>query len=262
MATVRDIEAYLWQLAPRELKLDFDNVGLLAGFPENQVSRVLVSLDITDAVIEEAVYMGAELIVAHHPLFLDEQKNILTTDATGRKIISLIEKGISAICMHTNLDAAEGGVNDALAHKLGGRVSGILNDEDRISRIAELSEAEAFPDFLARACAALDSNGLRYHDAGRPVRRMGLCGGSGGQDLELAFRKGCDTFVSADIKYHQFLLAEELNINLIDADHFCTENVIVPILADKITKHFGGKIRAAQSRVHRQTAQFYIPDMA
>lgn len=260
MATVKEIADYLGQIAPPELKLDFDNVGLLVGRPGAAVSSVLVALDITDEVIAEAVSQGAELIAAHHPLFFEGPKSIVDTDLTGRKIISLLSNGISAICMHTNLDAAEGGVNDVLAEKLGAKVIGVLNETDRIGRVAELPAILDFPTFLKNICASLQSRGLRYHDAGRPVQRIGVCGGAGGQDVFAAFEKGCDTYVTADIKYHQFLLAKELGLNLVDADHFCTENVIVPVLAERLSDKFGRDVQVFVSQVHKQTAMFYVPE--
>ncbi|NCC68831.1 MAG: Nif3-like dinuclear metal center hexameric protein, partial [Clostridia bacterium] len=213
MATVKEITDYLGRIAPLELKLDFDNVGLLVGRPDTTVSKVLVALDITEEVIDEAVHMGAEVIAAHHPLFFDGPKSIIDTDITGRKIIELLSHGISAVCMHTNLDAAEGGVNDVLSRKLGATVTDTLNEEDHIGRVAELPEEMVFSDFLRKSCSELMSRGLRYHDAGRPVRRIGVCGGAGGHDVMAAFGKNCDTYVTADIKYHQFLLAKELGLN-------------------------------------------------
>ena len=262
MATVKDITETLGRLAPPELKMDFDNVGLLVGRPDAEVTKVLVALDITDEVIDEAAGLGAELIAAHHPLFFEGPKSIVDTDPSGRKIIALLTRGIAAVCMHTNLDAAQGGVNDVLAGTLGAAVVGVLNEETRIGRVAELSEETTFPAFLKSTCAALRSRGLRYHDAGRPVRRIGVSGGSGGDDIPTAFGKGCDTYVTADIKYHQFLLARELGLNLVDADHFCTENVIVPVLAETISKKFGDHVQVFVSRVHGQTARFYMPEDA
>lgn len=259
MATVKEITEYLGELAPVQLKLDFDNVGLLAGTPEKTVRKVLTALDITPGVIDEAADLGAELIVSHHPLFFQGPKSIVDTDATGRKLIALLTRGISAVCMHTNLDAARGGVNDVLAEKLGGRVMDLLNQEDRISRIAELPEETTLQAFLIKTCAALESRGLRYYDAGRPVRRLGVCGGAGGQDIQLAFDNQCDTFVTADVKHHQFLQAAELGLNLIDADHFCTENVIVPVLAEKLSQKFRGEITVTVSRTLEQPARFYVP---
>ena len=141
MSTVREIERELFHWAPRELAMEGDNVGLLVGDPEAPVSRVVVSLDITEAVVEEAAARGAELIVAHHPVMnsnWDPVQTLRTDNRQGRILTGLIRHGIAAICMHTNLDAAEGGVNDMLAEKLG------LTDvehltEEKIGRIGVLN---------------------------------------------------------------------------------------------------------------------------
>ena len=111
MTKVRDIYDYLNALAPVSLKMDFDNVGLLVGDHNAEAGKCLLALDITDEVIREAKSTGAELIVSHHPLIFGAIKSVTADDLTGRKIIDLIKNDISAICMHTNLDIAQGGVN-------------------------------------------------------------------------------------------------------------------------------------------------------
>ncbi len=254
MPTVQEIFKLLNEKAPVAQKMDFDNVGLLVGRSNAPVRRVLAALDITDEVIAEAAEMGAELIVSHHPLFFDLKA---VTDGTweGQKALTLAERRMAAICMHTNLDAALGGVNDALMETLGGTVTGVLEPDTGIGRIGELPGPMDFPAFLAHVKSALDGNGLRYHDAGRPVKRLAVCGGSGGSDLDLAAAAGCDTYVTADVKYHQFLEAKHLGLNLIDADHFCTENVVVPVLVRWLREAFPA-LEVRLSRVHRQTAQF------
>lgn len=256
MIRVVDIFELLEGKAPCALKLDFDNVGHLVGHADAPVTRVMCALDITDDVIVEAMVIGAELIVSHHPLVFDAVKSV--TDATwvGRRILTLAENRIAAICMHTNLDAAQGGVNDALMAALGGTVTETLDPISGIGRIGKLAGEMTFADFLAHTKAALHGNGLRYHDAGRPVHRVACCGGSGGGDIALAHDAGCDTYVTADVKYDQFLEAKELGINLIDADHFCTENVVVPVLAGWLREAFPAlEVRISCS--HGQTAQFF-----
>lgn len=255
MPTIQDIFSLLAQKAPVERKLDFDNVGLLVGRGDRQVSRVLTALDISDEVIEEAISLKAELIVSHHPLFFS-LKSVTDGTWTGSRALTLAENRIGAICMHTNLDAAEGGVNDALMAALGGRVTGTLDEASGIGRLGVLDAPVALGDFLPQVKAALRSNGLRYHDAGRPVRQLAVCGGSGGGEIGLAAMAGCDTYVTADVKYDQFLEAKHLGINLIDADHFCTENVVVPVLADWLRQAYPG-MEVNISQAHRQTAQFY-----
>lgn len=256
MIKVVDIFELLESKAPCALKLAFDNVGHLVGHADAPVKRVITALDITDDVIKEAVAEGAELIVSHHPLVFDAIKSV--TDATwvGRRILTLAEHHIAAICMHTNLDAAQGGVNDALMEALGGTVMETLDPVSGIGRIGELGKETTLSAFLAHTKATLQTNGLRYHDAGRAVRRVACCGGSGGGDIALAYDAGCDTYVTADVKYDQFLEAKSLGINLIDADHFCTENVVVPVLAEWLRVAFPAlDVRIARS--HGQTARFY-----
>lgn len=264
MRTVKDIFDYLNTLAPVGLKMSFDNVGILAGSEKAQVKKCLLALDITDDVIDEAVSMGADLIVSHHPLIFHELKSVVAEDLVGRKMIKLIKNNISAVCMHTNLDIAQGGVNDALMSALGGCVSGFLEpcgmDADGApvgcGRIGELPESIELQRFLQICKNTLHVNGLRYHDAGRPVKKLAVMGGSGGDCIALAKSLGCDTYVTADIKYNGFLDAKELGINLIDADHFCTENVVIPVLHEKLSAEFDD-VDFSISSVHRQTAQFY-----
>jgi dinuclear metal center YbgI/SA1388 family protein len=262
MAKVNDILRALEAFAPVCLKMDFDNVGLLAGFCENDVDRLIVALDITDDVIGEAVREKAQLIVSHHPLFFS-LKSVTDADRTGRKITALLSHGISAICMHTNLDAAAGGVNDALAEAAGLSQISLLHEEvfdeagaphsyGRVGTLKAPMKLGAYLDFIK---GRLNAGGLRYHDAGRDVFKVATVGGSGGGDLRHALAHGCDTFLTADIKYDVFLEAKEMGLNIIDGDHFCTENVVTPVLESRLKSLFP-EIRTTVSRVHGQTAHF------
>ena len=255
MTTVNDIFENLNELAPVSLKMDFDNVGLLVGSGNNTVKKCLISLDITNDVIEEAVNIGADLIVSHHPLVFDAQKTVLENDLVGGKIYKLIKNGISAICMHTNLDIAVCGVNDALMAALQCPVSGEL-DEDGCGRIGEYDAALSFDSFLIFCKERLNTKGLRYYYASKPVKKLAVMGGSGGGSLARVKELGCDTYVTADVKYNQFLDAKEMGINLIDADHFCTENVVIPVLEKRLTEAFPDTDFFVSSR-HCQTVSFY-----
>ena len=264
MLIVKDIFEFLNELAPTTLKMDFDNVGLLVGDGDDEVNKIIVALDITDEVIDEAIEKGAELIVSHHPIIFEPMKEVLNTDLVGKKIIKLIKNGISAICMHTNLDIAEGGVNDALMSALGAVTEGyieytgtdIQGIKHGCGRIGELPDEMTMHEFLSRCKSTLKANGLRYHDAGLKVKKLAVMGGSGGNCVGLAKELGCDTYVTSDIKYNSFLDAKELGINLIDADHFCTENVIVPVLCEKLKAKFH-ECEVSVSEKHCQTAQFF-----
>ena len=248
MAAVKDIFHYLDSIAPFATQLDFDNAGFLVGRGDRQVHRLLVSLDITEEVAREAVERGAELVVSHHPVIFHPAKSVTDADPVGRTLLALIEGGVAAICAHTNLDASVGGVNDALAQRLGLTDLSVLEPSGvdgegcpiGIGRVGTLAggEAPGLAAFAAQVKEALGANGVRYVDAGKPVRRVAVGGGACGDMLELARAQSCDTFVTSDVKYNQFLDARDLGVNLIDAGHYPTENVVCPVLVQKLREAF------------------------
>lgn len=249
MRKAGEIYYYLKELAPLELQMDFDNSGFQLGRLDAEVNKALLALDVTEEVVGEAIELGAQLIISHHPLIFSKLRSIMDT-----KLLRLAENRIAVISMHTNLDIAAGGVNDVLITLLGARADGPL-DPDNCGRVGELPEAQQFDSFLRFCKTALDSKGLRYYDAGRPVKRLAVMGGSGGDYIGCAVEKGCDTYVTADIKYHQFLEAKELGINLIDGDHFCTENPVIPSLCEKLRHEFPDVCFGVSAR-HGQVISF------
>ncbi len=249
MTKVEDIFNELCRYAPLNLQMGFDNSGFLLGRKDSVVHKVLLALDVTPAVVEEASELDAELIISHHPLIFSPLKSV-----TDEKLLKLAEKKINVISMHTNLDIAWGGVNDVLMEALGASTEGAL-DEDGCGRIGKLLTPMAMQDFLAMCKDALRTGGLRYYDSGRKVQQLAVMGGSGGDSVETAFRLGCDTYLTADIKYHQFLQAAELGINLIDGDHFCTENLVIPALAARLGGSFED-VSFTVSEKHRQLISF------
>lgn len=266
METVTNIYSFLDQIAPVRYQMDFDNAGFLLGDPNAPVTKILTALDITDDVITEAEAWGAQLIVSHHPMIFHPLKQIRAEDLTGRKVLRLAQLGIAAICMHTNLDIADSGVNDALMEALDAEVTGILEPtgaaEDGAplgcGRIGKLRRSMPLNEFLSFTADRLHVTGLRYCAGRTGVDRIAVCGGSGGNLLELAYAAGCDTLVTADVKYDRFLAAKELGINLIDADHFCTENVVIPVITEKLKKQFPDlEVRISERLC--QTAQIYMP---
>ena len=241
MPKVIDVLNFLSSLAPQHYAMSFDNVGLLVGDGEREVSKILVSLDITAKVIDEAKSLGADLIVAHHPVIFEPLKRVVVGDITSNHVISLIENKISAICMHTNLDAANGGVNDVLADVLRISKDAVLEpiEDVGIGRVGKLSSPMQFDAFLEFVSDALKTDGLRYLKVNDRVSKVAVGGGSCGSMLSDAKAQGADTFVTADIKHSQWIEAEEMGLNLIDAGHFSTENVVIAPLAEKIAHKFG-----------------------
>ena len=263
MATVHDILSYLETLAPRSMKMDWDNVGLLCGSRKAEVTKVLVALDPFEGVCEEAAKWGADLIVTHHPLIFQALKSITDETSIGRSIQLLCRNGISAVNAHTNLDCAPGGVNDRLAAALGLSEIEVIDpmgtdaegNEWGLLRKGTVRE-QSLADFLPTVKTALGCEGLRYVDGGKTVRKIAVGGGACASELMDAVRAGCDTFVTSDAKYNQFWDAKDLGINLIDAGHFYTENPITGCLAEKIAAAFP-EVEVKISETHRDCMKFY-----
>ena len=260
MITVQQVERALFDWAPRHLAESWDNVGHLVGDPDREVRRILVSLDITELVVQEAVDGGFDLIVSHHPVMnctWHPVQTLRTDDRQGRILTKLAENRVSAICMHTNLDAADGGVNDVLAEKLGLEGLSPLTEE-KIGRIGTLKCEIPLVEFTHSVIELLGCNGLRYVDAGRPVHRVAVGGGACGCYIPQAIAAGCDTFVTSDLKYNDFLDTEGLN--LIDAGHFPTENVVCPALRDRLAEAFPAVDVLCSTSHSREIIQYCIKE--
>ena len=258
MATVADILTFLETLAPRYMKEDWDNVGLLCGRRDRPVRKILVALDPFRNVIDEAIAEHADLIVTHHPLIFRSPLMAVNEDSeTGRCVLTLIEHGIAAINAHTNLDMAPGGVNDVLATTLGLENIGIINPVENygLLRCGTVTE-QPLEAFLASVKEKLHCEGLRYVTGGKPVRKVAVGGGSCADFMHDALAAGCDTFVTSDIKYNQFRTAFELGLNLIDAGHFHTETPVMPVLTEKLQAAFP-EVEVKFCENHTDCMKFY-----
>lgn len=263
MTTVNDIMQYIETIAPPYMQENWDNVGLLCGSKSAPVTKILVALDPFEHVCREAAEWGAELIVTHHPIIFQALKSITDDTSIGRGIRTLIRHDISAINAHTNLDQAPGGVNDVLAQTLGLENIQVIDacgvdEEGRqwgLLRCGEVSE-RALPDFLAEVKEKLHCDGLRYVSGGRLVHKVAVGGGACAGELRAAVRAGCDTFVTSDVKYNQFWDAKELDVNLVDAGHFHTENPAVAVLAEKLRAAFP-ELEVKISEKHNDCMKFY-----
>ncbi len=232
MYKVNDIKNAIERLAPCSLAEEWDNVGLMLGDEEQYVSSAFICLDVTAENVQKAIDCDADLIISHHPLIFSPLKNILDTDVSGGIISTLIRNNISVYSAHTNLDKADGGMNDVLADKL--ELSNIrhFNDET-IGRIGELEtpvELEDFKDFVKNV---LSCRSIRYlGEPDKPIKTVAVCSGAGGDGIHSAYSEGADIYVTSDIRHHEAQLAYELGLCLIDAGHFETENIICEFMKD------------------------------
>ena len=222
----------LFEQMPRELAEDYDNIGLLAGSKNAEVTCALCALDLNSRVIDEAAQIGAQLIVTHHPILFRGRKNLCEDDPEGAMLVKLVRGGFALIAMHTNFDSAANGVNDALAERLGLSNVTALECGMRVGDITEtklVSLAEDVNDKLGGVVR-------RYGEAGRAVRRVAVMGGSGGDFAPEALAAGADVFITGEIGYHHALDMYDRGMCVLEAGHSATELPAVALLAQKLER--------------------------
>ena len=232
MAKVGDILERLEMLMPLDLAEDYDNVGLLAGSREREVSAVMCALDLNAYVIAEAEAHGAQLIVTHHPILFRGRKNLCEDDPEGRLLARLVRSGVSLIAMHTNYDNARDGVNDALAARLGLRDVTVLENGMRMGEIDGMN-LDALAGHVQECLGGVVR---RYGSTDMPVKRVAVMGGSGGSYAPIAIGAGADVFITGEIGYHSALDAWDMKMGVLEAGHAATELPAVHHLAGKLRK--------------------------
>ena len=232
--TVKNIYDYIDSIAPFEEQCEWDNSGLLVGNPCREISKIGVVLDITADAVRYAAANGIELIVSHHPVIFRPVKAFLEGDVS----YLLAKNGISAICAHTSLDRANGGVNDVLAETLGFRNPVPLAAEGESAMIRKVIIEETEANELAMLVADRLSTGVQLADCGKKIDTVALCGGAGGDFIHAVAGSGCDAYITGEAKHHEYLEAKDLGLTLISAGHFETENPVVAVLAKKIKDNF------------------------
>lgn len=245
---VQEIYQYIDKIAPFSTQLDYDNAGLLMGSMEMDVERVLVTLDVTPEAVKEAARRKCQLIVSHHPLIFHGLKSVTPDDPTGAVVLELARRGITVISAHTNLDQASGGVSDVLLGRLGITSEGFLEPAGQtaggkpygMGAVGVLECAVPPKEFAKSVKTALNARGLRVVLGNRPVKKVAVCGGAGGDLLQKAANWGADAYVTADVKYHEFLEAYQRGITLVDGGHFATEDPAMDTLWEKLNEAFSG----------------------
>ena len=230
---LKEFCACMEQIAPRTLALDFDNVGLLVEPDHTKIKKVLLALDCTTVTAKEAIDLGADLLVTHHPQFFHGVKSIgYSSPITGAAAL-LLRHGVGHFAAHTNLDAAPGGVNDTLAQLLDLRDVAPLPPEN-IGRVGVLPEPMKLSDLAARCNALLDSHGGYTGDPDRLVSRVAVLGGAGGGDIEFAQAAGAQAYLTGEAKHNQILEAMEQDLPLILCGHYETERIVLKSLMDRL----------------------------
>ncbi len=241
---VRELMQLLEEAAPAATAAAWDNVGLMTGRPEQEIHRVLLALDLSAALIDEAEAVGADMILLHHPPLFRPAKDFRSDRYPQNLLVRLAVDGIACFAAHTNLDAALGGVNDCLARSLGLAEIRPLPAEgelDMLGRIGLLLQPVSGRQLAEQVKIALSLEALRAAgDLEKSVSKVAVCGGAGADLLAAAKAAGADCLVTADCKYHSGLEAEAIGILLLDGGHYQTERGVLPVLAESLRRRFAG----------------------
>lgn len=237
--TVEQVLKFLGTIAPMNTAESYDNVGLLVGSGADEVTGVCTCLDITNEIIDEAAKKNANLIVSHHPVIFDPLKKV----AAGTPVYNLIKNGISAICIHTNFDMCEGGVNDALIELLGFESCGVLEAVSPnglgFGAVCDLSFGFTAKGLAEHCKNALFLESVKYSSASKnEIHRVAVCSGSGGSFMQAAIEKGCQALITGDIKHNLWVEAQNSGFVLIDAGHYGTEKCASHRLAALLSRAF------------------------
>ena len=237
LATVNDLVELLEELMPSNLAEDWDNVGLMLGRKGKTVKKILLALDLSKEVVEQAVAQKIDLIVTHHPAIFKKLKRVVDNDWQQDLLLTLAENGIAVYSAHTNLDCVSTGVNDVLAKLLKLEDIEVLDDSNGLGRIGVVEET-SLAEYAQVVKAALKADYVVIGDAGKQVRKVAVCGGAGSDLIDLALAKGADTLVTGDVKYHSAQQAVFSGLNIIDAGHQPTELPVLEKLADRLSLSF------------------------
>ena len=233
MPKLYEVAEFLNKKIPFDLKEEWDNVGIILGDLNSEIHKVIVAMDCTKEVCEEAISKNANLIITHHPLIFDGIKNIDSTTSSGRKIMSLIKSDISLIALHTNFDKIVGGTSDTLAKILGlCNVVNIDNKEFSLGKVGDVKET-SLKDFALFVKEKLNTDKVKYlGNENQIIKKVAVVSGSGSEFYLDAKNKAADLLVTSEVKHHIAIDAMENDIAIIDAGHFETENIAMNSLSN------------------------------
>ena len=233
--TVKDVYDYLNIIAPFVTAEEWDNCGLLIGSYKKEVKKIYIALDVTDAVLEDAIDFGADLVITHHPMIFNPVSQVLEDSL----VYKAVKSGMSFIASHTCLDKAEGGVNTCLANAVG--IKNLKTSEnDEFLKFGEIEPCTA-EEFAKKIKGAL-GGAVSFTDSGKTINTVALCSGSGGDLVAEAKRIGADAFLTGEAKNHEYLYSTEIGISMFVAGHFETEKIVCEYLYNSLKEKFGDAI--------------------
>ena len=238
---IRDIAAVIEEFAPLSLQAEYDNSGLVVGRMDDEVHAALLAVDVTEEVIDEAIVEGCDIIITHHPIIFSPLKRLNSATYVERCVERAIRHNIALYACHTNLDSVQGGTSWYVGSALGLENMRVLephkgDDSVGYGVVGELPQAEQSKEFMQRVMRTFDVKALRHSGVVKPqIRKVAICTGSGGSLIGEAQKCCADIYLTADLKYNDFMRNENAII-LADMGHFESEYCAIQILFDILSK--------------------------
>ncbi|WP_102400170.1 Nif3-like dinuclear metal center hexameric protein [Haloimpatiens massiliensis] len=264
---VKDIEEIMENYAPSKFKESYDNVGLMVGDKEDEIKGILIALDCTLKVIEEAKEKGCNLILTHHPLIFNKPSSITKDTLQGRKIIELIKNNLNLFSSHTNLDSVYGGLNSLIMKKLGFEdystmeLSPVREPGDNVTgvgRLAILNEAISIKDLCRMVKNKLRVPFIRYTgDENWKVDKIAVINGSGEDFFSISKKLGAQCIITGDTTYHYASDYTEEGISIIDVGHFETEWPAFKMFGELIQEQLKEKAYNVDIIISEKTSRVY-----
>ncbi|MGN0374715.1 MAG: Nif3-like dinuclear metal center hexameric protein [Butyrivibrio sp.] len=236
----KDIADILEKFCPPKFACDWDNTGMIVGHRDNEIKRILITVDADDKAVEYALNNNCDMIIAHHPLIFSGVRQINDDSFTGRRVMKLIENHINCYCMHTNFDTA-GGMAEKAADLINLKNCVVLEevkDGEGIGRVGELTA----PMTVRKLCELVKERfGLKavslYGDENMTVSKAAICPGSGKDEIPAALSLGAQVLITGDISYHYGIDSVSEGLQIIDAGHYGIEHIFIEIMEDYLNKN-------------------------
>lgn len=254
---IHQVKTALNKIAPLETQVEWDNSGVQICAGPINVKKILVALEISDAVIDEAIENKVQMIVTHHPLIFEPIKSLHICKPTSRHIMRLIKNDIAVYSCHTPFDIAKGGNTDYLMKKLGIKKIKEVPGTDHFLKVGMLDKAITLGEFVYKVADVLKLDGLKFTgDTDKKVQAVACCTGAGG-DFWHEASEYADAYVTGDVSHHTAAYANDAGLAIIDAGHWGTEQIFVPNMAAKMKKELKG-VTILESKVNQDPFNFMV----
>ncbi len=257
---IKEITEKIDILAPQELAYTWDNVGLICGNEENELSGILLTLDLDLGIIDEAKMLGANLIIGHHPILFEKTNKITPSSSDGQIITALIENKISYFAAHTNLDIAKNGLNDLMAEKIGlknVRILEHINESEGIGRIGDAKMPVTLTELAKITKEAFNAPFVRIcGDTKKTLSKIAVNTGGGTSLIESAINENADVLITGDYKYSQMRNCVAYGLNIIDVGHYNTEITCCELFYNYLKGEYGDTIKIYITEKNTNVMQF------